>query len=102
MTFTEAALGCKKELPTVLGNTCKLPIPEGVQSGKVLKIRGEGAPNVHGNGRGDLLVKVIVETPVGLSEKQKEMLKNFAETEGAHNSPQKRTFLDKLKGLFTG
>jgi molecular chaperone DnaJ len=102
VTFTEAALGCKKELPTVLGNTCKLPIPEGVQSGKVLKIRGEGAPNVHGNGRGDLLVKVIVETPVGLSEKQKEMLKNFAETEGAHNSPQKRTFLDKLKGLFTG
>ena len=70
-------------------------------AGKTIKIRGEGAPNVHGGGKGDMLVKIIVETPVGLSDKQKDLLKAFAETEGAHNSPQKRTFLDKLKGLFT-
>lgn len=101
ITFTEAALGCKKDLPTPLGGSCKLPIPEGIQSGKTIKIRGEGAPNVHGHGRGDMLVKIIVETPVGLNEKQKDLLKAFSETEGAHNSPQKRSFLDKLKGLFT-
>lgn len=100
ITFTEAALGCKKELPTVLGASCKLPIPEGTQSGKTIKIRSEGAPNVHGHGRGDMIVKIVVETPVGLSDKQKELLKAFGETEGAHNSPQKRSFLDKLKGLF--
>lgn len=101
ITFTEAALGCKKELPTVSGTTHKVSIPEGIQSGKTLRVRNEGAPNVHGGGRGDMLVKIIVETPVGLNEKQKDLLKAFADTEGAHNSPQKRTFLDKLKGLFT-
>jgi molecular chaperone DnaJ len=101
ITFTEAALGCKKDLPTPTGSSCKVTIPEGTQSGKVIKVRSEGAPNVHGHGKGDLLVKVIVETPVGLNEKQKELLKEFAETEGAHNSPQKRTFLDKLKGFFS-
>jgi molecular chaperone DnaJ len=101
ITFTEAALGCKKELPTPYGSTCKLPIPEGTQSGKTFKIRSEGAPNVHGHGKGDMIVKIVVETPVGLNDKQKELLKTFADTEGAHNSPQKRTFLDKLKGLFS-
>ncbi len=101
ITFTEAALGCKKELPTPMGGVCKLPIPEGIQSGKTIKIRGEGAPNVHGHGRGDMLVKVVVETPVGLNDKQKALLKEFADTEGAHNSPQRGSFLDKLKRLFT-
>lgn len=98
--FAEAALGAKKELPTPLGGTCRLTIPEGTQSGKILKIRSEGAPNVHGAGKGDLLVKIVVETPVGLNEKQKELLKEFGELEKAHNSPQKRGFLDKLKGFF--
>lgn len=100
ITFTEAALGTKKEIPTPLGNTHKLTISEGTQSSKLVKVRGEGAPNVHGHGRGDLLVKLIVETPVGLNDKQKDLLKAFAETEGAHNSPQNRTFLDKLKSFF--
>jgi molecular chaperone DnaJ len=101
VNFSEAALGCKKELPTPLSGSCRVTIAEGTQTGKVLRVRGEGAPNVHGQGKGDLLVKIVVETPVGLSDKQKELLKTFADLEGSHNSPRKRSFLDKIKVFFS-
>ena len=69
-------------------------IPEGTQSGKVFRIRGEGFPNVHGRGKGDLLVRVFVETPTKLSTKQRELLKEFAELEGPANFPKSTSFLD--------
>jgi molecular chaperone DnaJ len=99
--FAEAALGCKKEIPSPLGKTCQLTVPESVQSGKVLRIKGEGISNVHGQGQGDLLVKILVETPVGLNEKQKELLRAFGQLEGAQNSPRQRSFLDKMKVFFS-
>jgi molecular chaperone DnaJ len=101
VTFAEAALGAKKELPTPRGGSCRIVIPEGTQSGKVLRVKNEGAPNVHGRGQGDMLIKIVVETPVALSDKQKELLKAFAELEGDRNSPRKRSFLDKLKVFFS-
>jgi molecular chaperone DnaJ len=101
ITFSEAALGAKKEIPTALGGALKLNIPQGTQSGKILKIKGEGVPNVHGQGKGDMLVKLVVETPVDLSEKQKSILEEFAEHEKDHNSPRKKTFFDKIKVLFS-
>jgi molecular chaperone DnaJ len=79
LSFSEAALGCKKELPTPHGSSCRISIPEGTQSGKVLRVKGEGSPNVHRRGRGDMLVKVSVETPINLNEKQKELLEQFGE-----------------------
>jgi molecular chaperone DnaJ len=101
ITFPEAALGCKKEVPTLLGETCKIQIPEGTQNGKLLRVSGKGFPNVHGQGQGDLLVRVSVETPVKLSEKQKGLLRSFEELETAHNHPRRKSFLDKIKGLFS-
>lgn len=101
LSFTEAALGCKKEIPTPLGSTARLSVPDGTQSDKILRVKGEGFPNVHGQGRGDLLVKVVIETPVRLTERQKDLLRTFAETETEHNSPRKKSFLDKLKSLFS-
>lgn len=101
LSFSEAALGCKKDLPTPLGSSCRINIPEGTQSGKVLRVKGEGSPNVHGRGQGDMLVKVVVETPVSLNEKQKELLRQFAELEKEQNSPRKRSFFDKLKVFFS-
>ncbi len=101
LSFTDAALGCKKDIPTPRGGSCRITIPEGTQTEKVLRVKAEGIPNVHGQGTGDLLVKVLVETPIGLSDKQKELLKAFAELETEQNSPRKRGFLDKLKGFFT-
>lgn len=102
ISFTEAALGCKKELPTPLGETVRLTIPEGTQSGKHLRASGKGFPNVHGRGSGDLLVKVNVETPVKLSEKQKELLRALEEIEAPQNQPQKKSFLEKIKVFFSG
>ena len=100
VTFAEATLGCRKELPTPLGEAVKIIISEGTQNGKTLRVSGKGIPNVHGNGHGDLLVKINVETPINLSEKQKAILRSFQETETPQNNPNKKNFLDKLKGLF--
>ena len=100
LSFAEAALGCKKEIPTPSGESARVNIAEGTQTGKVLRVKGKGMPNVHGQGEGDLLVKITLETPVGLNDKQKELLKSFAELQGTHNSPRQRGFLDKIKGLF--
>ncbi|ASD30491.1 molecular chaperone DnaJ [Chlamydia abortus] len=100
--FVDAALGMKKEVPTLLKEgACRLTVPEGIQSGTILKIKNQGFPNVHGRGRGDLLVRVSVETPQNLSEEQKELLRKFAATEKAENFPKKRSFLDKIKGFFS-
>jgi molecular chaperone DnaJ len=101
ISFTDATLGSKKEIPTALGGVCKINIPEGTQSGKMLRVKNEGCPNVHGQGKGDLLIKVIVETPVDLNEKQKSLLKEFAELEKESNSPRKQTFMDKIKVFFS-
>jgi molecular chaperone DnaJ len=101
ISFTEAALGCKKELPTPGGGVTRITIPEGTQTGKKFRVPKEGLPNVHGQGKGDLFVTVTIETPVSLSAEQKNLLKSFAELEGAQNSPRKRTFLDKLKVFFS-
>ncbi len=100
ISFIDAALGSKKEIPTLLGSTYRLTIPEGSQPGKVLRVKGQGFPNVHGNGKGDLLIHVQVETPVNLSSEQKAILTQFADTERPQNSPKSKTFFDKIKSLF--
>jgi molecular chaperone DnaJ len=98
--FADAALGSKKEIPTLQGN-CMLSIPEGTQSGKVFKIKGKGFPNVHGRGRGDMLIKAVVETPLNLTDEQKELLRKFGDTEGIDNLPKKKNFLEKIKSFFS-
>lgn len=101
ISFAEAALGCKKEIPSLSKGVIKLSIPEGVQSSKVLRIKGEGFPNIHGGGRGDLLVKVVVETPTNLSSRQKTLLKEFLESETTMNFPRKKGFFESLKSFFS-
>lgn len=101
ISFTEAALGCKKEVPSLFNHTCRLTIPEGTQNGKIFRVKGEGFPNVHGHGKGDLLVEVYVETPTGLSAQQKELLQKFGELEGPNNQPKRKGFLDKIKEFFS-
>jgi len=100
ISFTDATLGAKKEIPTPLSGTVRITIPEGTQSGKILRVRGEGIPNVHGHGKGDLLVHLQVETPVNLTAKQKQALQAYADLETEHNSPRKSGFFDKLKSFF--
>lgn len=101
ISFTEAALGSKKVVPTPLGESCRIQIPEGTQNGKLLRVSGKGFPNVHKQGAGDLLVRISVETPVRLTEKQKALLRSFEELEVPQNHPHKKTFLEKIKSFFT-
>lgn len=101
ITFPEAALGCKKEVPTPLGQQARIQIPEGTQNGKLLRVSGKGFPNVHGQGQGDLLVRISVETPVKLSEKQKDLLRAFEESESPQNHPRRKTFREKLANFFS-
>lgn len=100
ITITEASLGTKKEIPTLLGESCLLKVPEGTQSETILRIRSKGFKNVHGQGEGDLLVRIIVETPVNLSEKQRDILKNFAATIEPANYPRKKSFFERVKSFF--
>jgi len=100
ISFSEAALGTKKEVPSVTKHTIMLTIPEGAQNGKILRVKGEGFPNVHGQGKGDLLVRLFIETPTKLTERQKELLSEFATLESPANLPKRKGFLDKLKAIF--
>jgi molecular chaperone DnaJ len=81
ISFPQAALGAEMEIPTLNGKK-KISIPKGMESGEVLRIRGEGFPKLKGNGRGDQLVQVIVKTPKNLTKRQEEVLREFEEVGG--------------------
>ena len=100
ISFVQAALGAKIEAPTIDGKV-ELTIPEGTQSGAVLRIRGKGIPFMHGNERGDEFVTIKVLTPKNLTSRQKKLLREF-EDDGSDskNNPEKKSFFDKLKDLF--
>lgn len=100
ITISEAILGCKKELPTFGPNHVKIVIPEETQSGKVFRVKGEGFPSLHGSGRGDLLVKVVVETPEKLTVKQKNLLSEFQSSETSDNYPTGQAFSEKLHSFL--
>lgn len=81
ITFVQAALGAEIEVPTLSG-TAKLKIPPGTQTGKVFRFKGKGFASLTGHGLGDEEIKVMVETPSHLTDKQKELLRQFAAVSG--------------------
>ncbi|MXO64482.1 molecular chaperone DnaJ [Altericroceibacterium endophyticum] len=101
ISFTVAALGGSVNIPGMDGEMHEITIPAGIQSGKQLRKRGAGMPVLQGRGRGDLVVEVAVETPTRLSARQKELLREFQETETGDECPECRGFLDKLKNAWT-
>jgi len=101
ISFSEASLGCRKEVPALLSHVCRIVIPEGTQNGKIFRVKGEGFPNVHGHGKGDLLVRIFIEVPTQLSDRQKELLREFGSLEDPVNMPKRKGFLDKIKNLFS-
>ena len=100
ISFTTASLGGCVEIPDLDGETNKVDIPTGIQSGKQLRVRGAGMPVLQGRGRGDLVVEIAVETPTKLSKAQKEILQQFRDTETGEECPESRGFFDKLKDVF--
>ncbi|MBV1788999.1 molecular chaperone DnaJ [Marinobacterium sp. D7] len=102
ISFIDAALGGELDVPTLDGRV-KLKIPAETQTGKLFRLRGKGITPVRGGGVGDLMVKVTVETPVNLNNRQRELLKEFqsAMDEGNHkHSPKKHGFFDSVKKFF--
>lgn len=78
ISFPQAALGAEIEVPTLNGDR-KLGIPKGIESGEILRIKGEGFPKLRGYGRGDQIVQVMVKTPKNLTKRQEEILREFDE-----------------------
>ncbi len=97
--FVQAALGAEVEVPTVDGKV-KVRIPEGTQSGKTIRLRGKGVPSLHSSSRGDQLCRIFVEVPTQLTERQRQLLEQFAEETDTEVSPVTKGFLDKLRDLF--
>jgi molecular chaperone DnaJ len=102
VSFAQAVLGGELEVPTLDGRA-SIKIPPGTQSEKVFRLRGKGVRNVRSGEQGDLYCRVSVETPVNLTAKQEELLKEFdrlVRDGGVRHSPRESSWLDKLKSLF--
>jgi len=97
--FVKAALGSEIEVPTLDGKVT-MRIVEGTQSGTTLRLRGKGVPTLRSKERGDQLVRIFVEVPVKLTDRQRELLENFAAESGTEVSPASKGFVDKLRDLF--
>src|SRR5690554_1951769 len=102
ISFVDAALGGELEVPTLDGRV-KLKIPPETQTGRLFRLRAKGVSSVRGGGPGDLLCRVVVETPVNLSGRQKELLRGFqADLEGGRNSPRQTSWFEGVKKFFDG
>ena len=77
VTFADAALGAKVDVPTPYGDRLSVKIPAGTETGKLLKLKGHGAPKLKGGGKGDLLARVRVTVPQKLSKKQRELMEEL-------------------------
>ncbi|HZD05728.1 MAG TPA: DnaJ C-terminal domain-containing protein [Longimicrobiales bacterium] len=105
VTFTQAALGDEVSIPTVDGSA-SVRIPPGIQSGVLLRLRGQGLPHLDGPGRGDLLVRVVVWTPEHLTPEQEQLLRKLRAVE--EPAPEQvpaegqKGFWSRVKEAFTG
>ncbi|WP_333594989.1 molecular chaperone DnaJ [Anaerospora hongkongensis] len=99
ITIVQAALGDEIEVPTLDGKV-QLRIPEGTQTATVFRLKDKGVPHLRGSGRGDQHVKVKVITPKKLTDKQKELLLEFAKDGGEDTNPEQKSFFKKVKDAF--
>ncbi len=107
VTFSQAALGAKVEVPTIDGSRT-IDLPQGIQSGQALRIRDEGVPSLDGRGRGDLIARIRVWTPDRLSREQEELFRQLRELEDdaperppEDGSGSRRGFWSRVKEAFT-
>jgi molecular chaperone DnaJ len=101
VNFATVALGGDIEVPTIDGGRTRVKVPAGSQTGKQLRLRGKGMPALRGTAHGDMMIELVVETPVNLSARQKELLREFDEL-SKDNNPQGSSFFDQVKGFWDG
>jgi molecular chaperone DnaJ len=101
ISFSEAAIGTSCEIPTVNGKV-KIKLEEGIQSGKVLRLKGKGLPSLNSYGNGDLLVHVNVWTPQNLSEEEKTFFEKNKKSDSFTPNPtaKDKSFFDRVKEMF--
>ena len=99
VSMAAAALGGDIEVPTIEGGRSRVKIPAGSQSGRQMRLRGKGMPALRGNGVGDMFIELAVETPVNLSSRQKELLKEFEEL-SEDNNPESKSFFSSVKSFW--
>ncbi|WP_135609372.1 molecular chaperone DnaJ [Methanococcoides sp. AM1] len=101
IAFSQAALGSEVMVPTLHGKV-KMKIKAGTQTHSILRMKGKGMPHLHGHGQGDQLVKVVVETPTNLTDKQKGLLEELDKVSGTQSKGSKggKGFFDKVKDAF--
>lgn len=101
ISFSDAILGCSKDVPSV-GGKVRIKLDAGVQSGKILRLRGKGLPSLEGYGTGDILVHVNVWTPQNISDKQKNIFEKMKNDKEMMPSPGKnhKSFFDKVTDMF--
>lgn len=100
VTFAQAALGDELEVPTLYGKV-KYKMPEGTQTGTVFRLKNKGIDNPRGYGKGDQYIRVNIEVPKKLSQKQKDLLKEFAKASGDEVHEQQKSFFDKVKDALS-
>ena len=99
ITFTQAAVGAEVVVPTIDGRV-SYTVHAGTQPGDVFKLRGRGIPKLGGRGRGDQYVRMTVEVPKNLSQRQKELLREFDSCGDDRNYQKRKSFFDKIKNMF--
>ncbi len=100
VSVTKAALGSQIEVPTLDGRRGLVTVSPGTQSGQQIRLRGKGMPGLRGQGKGDLYIQVTVETPVKLTSRQKNLLKEFEQASTAKNTPVSSGFFTKVKEFW--
>jgi len=101
ISIATAALGGEVEVPTIDGGKSRVKVPAGAQTGKQMRLRAKGMPALRGGGVGDMLIELAVETPVNLTARQKDILREF-EKLSEDNNPEGSTFFSKVKGFWDG
>ena len=102
VSMAKAALGGSIEVPTIDGGRGRVQIPEGSQSGRQMRLRGKGMPALRGGATGDMFIELAVETPVNLTARQKELLREFEEMSEDNTNPESRSFFSSVKSFWDG
>lgn len=101
VSITTAALGGEVDVPTIDGGKSRVKVAAGSQTGKQMRLRAKGMPALRGGGLGDMLIELAVETPVNLTARQRELLREFEQL-SAENNPEGSSFFAKVKGFWDG
>ena len=101
VSVASASLGGDIEVPTIDGGRSRVKIPAGSQSGRQMRLRAKGMPALRGGGKGDMLIELAVETPVNLTARQKELMREFDDL-SEDNNPERSTFFSKVKNFWDG